>query len=391
MIHRSIGELRPGEVVARPVYADDGRVLLRPGTVITERYVDTLRRRGVPGLYVQPADGGALVPRALSDKLRAETTDAVAAMQSAGRMVLSRLTARDAGSVLAWLTSAQGQKLIDTLPRVDTGALASALVDEVLAAATDSVLRVEKSVGDYAFAHSVDVATVAVAIGRRLGLARPELIELARGSLVHDIGMALVDPAILAKAGPLTAAERAEVEPHARLGFELLRVLQPEAVLPNHVVLQHHERQDGSGYPQALRGGTRVSRNAFEPGRREIVGLAEICAVADVYDALSSPRPYRPALPPDQVRAQLRSLGSAKLNVEAVGALLQLVPLYPVGGRVTLLCRQFPRHRGQIVRRNVANPERPVIRLMGDEHGGPVAPVEIDLSVERGILIRPAV
>ena len=391
MIYRTLDDLRPGEVVSKPVQTDDGRVLLKPGTVVTDRYLDQLRRRGVAGLWVDDGAAGTDVPGALSKRLRSETGRAVASVQASGRMLCGRLTRRDADSVLAWLTSVDAEKAADGLARVDTGALANALVDEVLAAAADSVLRVEKSVGDYAHAHSVDVATVAVAIARRLGFGRPEMVQLARGALVHDVGMSLIDPTCHDKPGPLTKADRDQIEMHPRLGFELLRLLQPEALLPSYVVLQHHERQDGSGYPFGLRGGSRVSRSAFDGGRSDLVGLAEICAVADVYDALSSPRPHRAALPPDQVRALMRSLAPAKLNAEAVGALLQLVPLYPVGGRVTVLCRQFPRHRGLVVRRNEACPERPVIRLFGDERGAPVAPVEIDLSVERGILIKPAV
>jgi HD-GYP domain-containing protein (c-di-GMP phosphodiesterase class II) len=391
MIYRGIGDLRSGEVVSRPVYADDGRVLLRPGTVLTERYIDTLRRRGTVGLHVRAGDEGTLVPRALSEQLRAEASSAVTGFHTTGRRLAARLPARDGESVLAWLASASGEALVTALPWPETDALASSLVDEVLAAASDSVLRVEKGLGDYDFVHSVDVATIAVAIGRRLGIARPELIDLARGALTHDIGMSLIDPGIRNRPGPLSEAERDELRMHPRLGYELLRNAQPSAVLANHVALQHHERQDGSGYPQGRIGGQRVNQGLFDPGRGEIAGLAEICAVADVYDALSSPRPHRPALPHDQVRTTMRALAETKLSLEAVNALLQLVPTYMVGGKVTLLCRRFPRHRGTVVRRNPSQPDRPVVRLYSDDAGAPVEPIELDLSVERGILVRPAV
>ena len=393
MIYRGLSELGSGDVVARPVYAPDGRVLLKPGTVLTERYVEMLERRGIGGLHVTSAvSGGTLVPCALSEKVRSEGNRTIGALQVATGDLVARLGKREAPALLAWLASAPGQAgIAAVLPRAELGALANALVDDVLAAAADSVLRVEKNLGEYGFAHSVDVATVAVAIARELGFGRTEMVELARGALVHDLGMATIDRGIREKAGPLTEAERAQVQLHPRLGFELLRALQPEEVLPNHIALQHHERLDGSGYPQGLFGGPRVGRSAFDPARSEIVGLAEICAVADVYDALSSPRPYRPALPHDQVRATLRAMADTKLSGEAVGALLRKIPLYPLGGKVVMLCRQFPRHRATVVRRNAAHPDRPVVRLYGDGDGAAVEPIEIDLSVERGILIRPAV
>lgn len=160
------------------------------------------------------------------------------------------------------------------------------------------------------------------------------------------------------------------------LGFELARALDPQAVLPNSVVLSHHERRDGSGYPS---------------GARELPRLAELCAVADVYDALGSPRPWRPAFPDDQVRAQLKGMARAQLSPEAVDALLAAIPAYPVGGKVLLFCKRWPRHRGLIVRRNAGDPARPVVRVYGDEAGRPLDPIDVDLSTERGILIRPAV
>jgi putative nucleotidyltransferase with HDIG domain len=392
MIYRKVAEIEPGAVVSRPVHTGDGRVLLKPGSTLTERYLEMLKRRGVEGVYVLLGEGeGTRMPAALSGELRASASAAVGRVQRLGRSAGGRAGARSTDEVYAWFASPIGQRAAADFPKADVGALAIGIVDEVLAAASEANLRVDKSLGDYNSTHSVDVATIAVAIAKRIGLQRDSLVDLARGCLLHDVGMTLVSPEIVNKPGPLTADERAQIELHPRLGFEMLRNLQPEAVVPNHVALQHHERQDGSGYPGGLRGQNRVRRSPISPDRGEIAGLAEIAAVADVYDALSSHRPYRRALPDDKVRATLRALAPAKLNQEAVEALLAVVPVYPVGGRVTLICRQYPRHLGLIVRRNKEQPNRPVVRIYGDADGAPVEPIELDLQCERGILIRPAV
>lgn len=128
------------------------------------------------------------------------------------------------------------------------------------------------------------VAFVARALARRLGLGPQacETIEVA--ATLHDVGKAALPDAIVLKAGPLTAAERGIVEGHCRIGHELLeRGESPCLETAAQIALYHHERYDGQGYPQGLRG--------------EAIPLAaRIAAIADAFDALVSPRAFRPAM-----------------------------------------------------------------------------------------------
>jgi putative nucleotidyltransferase with HDIG domain len=130
--------------------------------------------------------------------------------------------------------------------------------------------------------HSQRVTEFASAIAREMGLAASDLDRLARGSLLHDIGKIAVPSSILNKPGKLTNEEFALMKQHPTIGARILEPISDyDSLIP--VVLQHHERFDGTGYPAGIAG--------------EAISLdARIVAVADVFDALTSERPYRKAL-----------------------------------------------------------------------------------------------
>jgi putative two-component system response regulator len=134
--------------------------------------------------------------------------------------------------------------------------------------------------------HCERLAFISVAVGMALRLSRPSLMTLYRGGYLHDIGKVGIPDSILFKPGKLTAEEWVVMRSHATRGEEICRHLKSLApVLP--VIRHHHERWDGGGYPDGLR-------------KNQIPQLARIVQIADIYDALTSPRPYKPALPPNQ-------------------------------------------------------------------------------------------
>jgi len=138
----------------------------------------------------------------------------------------------------------------------------------------------------YTAGHCERLAGYSVAIGMALGLPRTQLLALHRGGFLHDIGKISIPDAILHKPGPLTAEEWALVKRHPIKGEEIcseMKSLRP--VLP--IIRSHHERWDGSGYPDGLRG-------------NQIPLVARILQISDIYDALTTARPYKPALPPEE-------------------------------------------------------------------------------------------
>jgi len=159
--------------------------------------------------------------------------------------------------------------------------------------------------------HSQRVTALSLRLAQALGMAGEELVQMRRGALLHDIGKMGVPDAILLKPGPLSEEEWVIMRRHPASAYDLLSpvpYLRPALDIP----YCHHEKWDGTGYPRSLQGA-------------QIPLAARIFAVADVYDALSSDRPYRPAWPADQVRAHLASLSGSHFDPAVVDAFLHLL------------------------------------------------------------------
>src|SRR3954467_919586 len=141
--------------------------------------------------------------------------------------------------------------------------------------------------------HCHRVANHATAIGRALGLGASDLQALHRGGFLHDIGMLAIPPSVLLKDGPLEPDEYERVKSHTVIGDELCRNLRSlQSVRP--IVRHHHERLDGSGYPDGLRGD-------------QIPLVAQIMGVIDVYEAVTMPHAYQAAASADEAIAMLRT------------------------------------------------------------------------------------
>jgi len=159
--------------------------------------------------------------------------------------------------------------------------------------------------------HSRRVAELSLQLGRRMGLDDAALVQLRRGALLHDIGKIAVPDAILDKPGPLDEAEMCVMRRHpemARRMLEPISFLHPALAIP----YGHHERWDGTGYPEGL--------------HTEAIPIsARIFATADVHDALSHDRPYRPAWPRDRVVEHIKSLSGTHLDPKVVEVYVNLM------------------------------------------------------------------
>jgi putative two-component system response regulator len=132
--------------------------------------------------------------------------------------------------------------------------------------------------------HCARMAFISVSLGIAMGLQRTSLLSLYRGGYLHDVGKVGLPDSILFKPGKLTVPEWVVMRSHAARGEEICRHLRSlSSVLP--IIRHHHERWDGTGYPDGLRGS-------------QIPLLARVVQTADIYDALTSARPYKPALKP---------------------------------------------------------------------------------------------
>ncbi len=174
--------------------------------------------------------------------------------------------------------------------------------------------------------HSKRVTEMSKAIGRAMGLSSETLTDLERAALIHDIGKIGIADDVLTKESRLTSLEREEIERHPRKGAEILGPLAHVPAFSQIVamVLQHHERFDGTGYPDGL------------AGNRITLG-ARILAVADVYDALVSDRPYRKAIPLERVLEIILEESGRHFDPLVVNALLNVLQNHNLihGGRTT--------------------------------------------------------
>jgi putative two-component system response regulator len=158
--------------------------------------------------------------------------------------------------------------------------------------------------------HARRIGRYASILGRRLGLSREECERLELAASIHDIGKVGIPDAILNKADVLTPAERSQMETHVAIGAKMLEGGSHPLVRIAHLVaLTHHENWDGSGYPQGLKG-------------EEIPLVGRIVALCDVYDALSSTRPYKEAWHPKRVTDEIRRLSGIKFDPAVVEAFL---------------------------------------------------------------------
>jgi HD-GYP domain-containing protein (c-di-GMP phosphodiesterase class II) len=227
-------------------------------------------------------------------------------------------------------------------------------------------------------AHSLNVARVMARVVRHEPELKSRPLEPLLAALVHDVGMLRVPAALLRKADPLDDDDRRAIEGHCHAGAALVKQMLPDAAWLSEAAAAHHERHDGTGYPDGLR--------EFQLGT-----LTRLLAVCDVYAALSVARPHRPALESRTAMADTLLLADQGLLDRHHAERLLHLSFYPVGSVVELA-------NGAIAvvaatpgtRRDFNHPARPVVAILIDENDVPLhAPVHVDLAqCERLSIVR---
>jgi HD-GYP domain-containing protein (c-di-GMP phosphodiesterase class II) len=342
----------------------DGAPLLRSGVRMTARYKELLLRAGVHAIYVEDDESaGIVVEPIIDDETRAVATRAVS---SAYR------SARDA------MTSGKplSPEAVDSLQDVVQRLLRQVMTSEGVALALADL----SSADAYTFQHSIDVTALGLLIGQRYFRQHgwvdyrgerhftrldERLSSLGLGLLLHDIGKLVIPDAILHKPGKLTPEEWRVMKSHPRAGVDMLDGSQ-WSPLVKAIVLRHHERWDGSGYPDGKVG-------------EQIHQMARIAAVADVYDAITSDRSYAPARPPQEgVRAITDGSGTL-FDPDVVGTFSAVVAPFPPGSPIEL----NEERRGVVVSVPDHALDRPVVRILE----GPGAQSEVSLLLDSSIKI----
>ncbi|MBW1973882.1 MAG: HD-GYP domain-containing protein [Deltaproteobacteria bacterium] len=212
--------------------------------------------------------------------------------------------------------------------------------------------------------HLMNTAIYAIKIGLGLRYSDKELIRIGIAGMVYDLGMAKIPKEILNKKEKLTEREVKIVQQHTVIGYKLLQRLGTDYKWLAEVALQHHERENGCGYPKGLKGD-------------QIIPYAKIIGIADVYEAMTHVRPQRePFLPFVAIREIVQSQ-KGLFDFKTVKALLSQLSVFPVGSYVKLNNNSI----GQVVETTEREPLRPKIKILFDSQGSHVEKEEyIDLK-----------
>ena len=186
-------------------------------------------------------------------------------------------------------------------------------IQELFLQGVQMLARALEAKDAYTRGHSIRVSRYSVATAARMGFAGVGLDGIRLGGELHDIGKIGTREAVLHKPGSLTAEEFRQITEHPALGEKMLSPLAHESPDVLRIVRSHHERLDGGGFPDGLRG-------------ENIPIEARIVAVADAFDAMTTRRPYRDSRPPDEAMSELRRVAGTQLDPEAVEAFVAAFP-----------------------------------------------------------------
>lgn len=223
-----------------------------------------------------------------------------------------------------------------------------------------------KTKGDYEFVRAVDTSLLMITFGRFLQLERAQLDLLGMAGMLLDVGKIKIPEAILRKPALLTPEEYEIVKEHVQHSVKIIRKekdLQEEVI---RIVLQHHEREDGSGYPQGLRGA-------------ELTLHGSIAGIVDSYSALVSARPYAEQLSPSNALAKLYKLRGTLFHEALIEQFIQCIGIYPVGSVVELNTGEI----GMVIAQNLVRRLQPRVMVVLDKNRAPLRPEKIiDLMKE---------
>lgn len=310
--------VRENSLLGKNIYDSDGRILLRAGVTLTDVRLRRIKDLKIFSVYIIDEYSTAEIEDIIKPELRQKSISVIKETfgdieRIASTHTFDKRSAKD--------YSAKEQEYFDSI-----SSIADELLENILSNKNLLVSLVDiKSMDNYTYAHCVNVAIISIILGISLNLSRQHLNYLCFGALVHDIGKAFIPHEILQKPGKLTPEEFEVIKKHPKYGYDFLNKSYSSSISSHikMIVLQHHERFDGKGYPDGITG-------------PNISYLARIVTIADVYDALTSDRPYKRAMCPSDALEYLMSNAGTLFDFDMLNVFCKVIIPFPQGTIVSL-------------------------------------------------------
>ncbi len=366
----SLDQLRPGMYVGN-VFNERGVLLYSANTLIMDySQIEALRRQGTVtvSINLQKGSGRDIVPDEENEQVVVEQSRQTVPEQNVfeeakvQQAIELRTTTID--TVHRMMASARTGRLFSM--GVITSCVES-IVDTMLDE-PDLLLNLcrVKTHSPVTYEHSVNVAVLMVGFAAALGFSRDRTIDAGTGGLLHDIGMVHIPEELLLKQGTCTRQEYELIKRHPSLGLEIIsKNGKKVSSAVRHVIIQHHERLNGGGFPAQLKGG-------------QIDELALVCAISDMYDTLTTQGMHFRTYIPQEALALIFQGADDEFPRELVEHFTKLLGIYPVGSFVKLDSGEM----GVVVKNNRQKLLAPVVKILFNEKGDRcTTPYVNDLSI----------
>ncbi len=330
--------LDEGMMIDQAIIDRTGRILIARKTVLDQFLIESLRKMGVPGVYIRegeedPDEEIEVAPETLETIEKLKVADRA-------RVTLSDSVKQRVSQGIQFLYNDTSSSDFANTANNITYSLMQAISENDAVAMNIDALKVSD---EYTFKHSVDVATMAMIIARKSGLPNKDIYQIGVAGLLHDVGKSHIPNEILNKAGKLTEEEFAVMKNHTIYGYNILK---EKSEISNEIiagVLQHHEKINGRGYPLKL-------------ASKQITPYARVLSVADIYDALVTERPYKKGFSAHDALEMIMAM-TDELDVDFMRSFIDTVILYPVDTSVTLSNGE----RARVVKNTPHYPMRPKV------------------------------
>ncbi|WP_010502252.1 HD-GYP domain-containing protein [Paenibacillus elgii] len=353
MVTVPVSQLKPGERIIENVITKFNNILFMKGKIVSERDLDILRAFLIPSVQIESKDGEA--EPAAQEATPEEQADNVLPFHEHYHKMLHLLRR-------VFNTAASGGH---NPPILEIRTTLEALIKNIDQYSVLTFTPRHYQLSDFIYHNSIMVSLTSYLLAKWHGLSSKELMQVALAGLLHDIGNAKVDAAILFKPTKLTAEETEDMKRHTIIGYNMLKLVPAINEGVKLCALQHHEREDGSGYPLGIHGD-------------KIHTYSKIVAVADMFHAMTTDRFHKKAVSPYLVLEQLQKESFGKMQPAIIQTFISKVTAFHNG----MLVRLSDNRVGEIVFSDRTHPTRPWVNENGKI---------INLTVERHLYIQEVI